>query len=308
MLRSLPPALACFMVVGAFVPGLALAGPHEGGTLILHSADIVFCLDEDVPGDLCGTSQNQDPLLDCNDAVVHESTTSAVYPIVYAAFPATSSPRLAGIVFGIEYDPFQFYVLYAQGCGDFELPTGNWPNSGEGTAVTWNTAQTDHLVQIYFFAGYNYYGEDTSFDLIPHPIGGGNFADDAIPSNLDPIANYGRLGFFGDPGYLPCPIAGDPFGACCFDPNCVCTVLMETECAAQGGSFLGDGTTCTPNPCACIFGACCFPDGSCLELLQIDCVGQGGSWLGENTRCEPFACDPVPVEETSWGEIKATYR
>ncbi|MBD3402610.1 hypothetical protein GF420_06920 [candidate division GN15 bacterium] len=41
---------------------------------------------------------------------------------------------------------------------------------------------------------------------------------------------------------------GDPVGACCNAAG-GCEVLTEAECAAAGGTYQGDGTNCTPNPC-----------------------------------------------------------
>ena len=71
-------------------------------------------------------------------------------------------------------------------------------------------AQTDRLVLVYTLAAVEYYGTDASLDLIGHPTGGGWFADDAVPANLDPIADYGRMGFNSNPGYLPCPDGPTP--------------------------------------------------------------------------------------------------
>jgi hypothetical protein len=39
-----------------------------------------------------------------------------------------------------------------------------------------------------------------------------------------------------------------PTGACCFD-NGPCLVLGQITCGEQGGSYIGDGATCDPNPC-----------------------------------------------------------
>lgn len=42
--------------------------------------------------------------------------------------------------------------------------------------------------------------------------------------------------------------AGSPVGACCF-PTGGCLLGEEPDCQAAGGSYLGDGTDCDPNPC-----------------------------------------------------------
>ena len=42
--------------------------------------------------------------------------------------------------------------------------------------------------------------------------------------------------------------AGGTTGACCL-PGGNCTVTDSPSCASQGGTYLGDDTTCSPNPC-----------------------------------------------------------
>lgn len=68
-----------------------------------------------------------------------------------------------------------------------------------------------------------------------------------------------------------------PTGACCNGPTC--TVDTEAHCISGGGTYQGDGTLCTPNPCVacsnCGFGAfggtpdACLPNG----CLRINCDG-----------------------------------
>jgi len=55
-------------------------------------------------------------------------------------------------------------------------------------------------------------------------------------------------------------------------------------------------------------GACCFPAGVCLEGTQLDCLTVGGSYLGDGTACIPNPCQPVAVEQDTWGRVKASYR
>ncbi|MCH7849446.1 MAG: hypothetical protein IIB53_13910 [Planctomycetes bacterium] len=42
-----------------------------------------------------------------------------------------------------------------------------------------------------------------------------------------------------------CP---EPYGACCFDDRS-CTVEVQDDCDSLGGTYQGDGTDCTANPC-----------------------------------------------------------
>ncbi len=274
-------------------PGLA-RGPHAGGTLILHhDSELAYTSD----GQFCESS-----LGTCEDAITRVDEEGPVVFQVLAAFHNGSAPRLAGVTFGVAY-PQCLIVLDGGPCGDFELPQSNWPDSGTGTAVTWSTAQEASLTTVYWFAGYVDSGQAASFDLIPHPTQGANFADDDVPANLDPIAGLGSLGFKTD-GFRPCPGASSP-GACCL-PDGSCVVVLSTDCT---GDFQGDGTQCDPNPCSQpVVGACCFTEGDCEVLPLEDCEGAGGAYQGDDTACDPNPCDIVPTIERSWGEIKAQFR
>ena len=65
------------------------------------------------------------------------------------------------------------------------------------------------------------------------------------------------LGMTRYPGYW---VYGEPRSACrapgaCCDLFNSCTVTTQSECEAQGGTYIGDGTSCDPNPCG--------PGGNC---------------------------------------------
>lgn len=45
---------------------------------------------------------------------------------------------------------------------------------------------------------------------------------------------------------ITCP--GIPEGACCFADGS-CQVMVQADCAGQGGTYQGDNTDCDPNPC-----------------------------------------------------------
>ncbi|MEZ4647752.1 MAG: hypothetical protein R3E97_03025 [Candidatus Eisenbacteria bacterium] len=220
--------------------GDASAGPNEDGVVILHA---VPYQSRNAP-DPCTLDAT---LNSCSEANYHIDDANLWDWFVLAVFPSGRTPRVMGATFGIDYDDSKVFVLTYQACADFELPTPNWPGPGEGVAVTWATPQTDTFVKMYAFVGYEYYGTGQSFCLTPHPNHGGTFADDSIPSVLDPIADYGCLGFNSDPGYLPCPIG--MLGACCL-PGGGCVVLSEEECAAGQGDWIGADVPCDPDPCA----------------------------------------------------------
>ncbi len=215
------------------------AGPNSGGTLIIHHNEALQFTSVE---DFC----NESELFTCADAQPRVDRSGPVIFHVLSAFPSTAESRLAGVTFGINY-PDCVILLAAGHCGDFEVDMAEWPDPETGTAVTWTEPQTSNLVEVYWFAGYVFDDQVATVSAIPHPIQGGYFGDDSIPSILDPITGYGVLGFFG-PGSAPCP---DPEGACCL-PDGLCEIVFESECVTQGGQFLGVGTTCDPNPCSVV--------------------------------------------------------
>lgn len=80
-----------------------------------------------------------------------------------------------------------------------------------------------------------------------------------------------------------------PTGACChLDGSC--TVGTAAACSAAGGTYQGDGSPCTPNPCPepDPEGACCYVDENCLFITQSACEASGGYFHGGP--CEPSPC------------------
>lgn len=214
-------------------------GPNANGILFLHSdPSIVYSEGTDY----CDASDAT-----CETATARVDTPGPVVFHAIAQFPSEASPRLSGITFGINYADC-FVLLDSGHCADFELPNSEWPASGEGTALVWNQARTSSTTEVYWFAGYVIEDQATVFELIPHPIQGAEFADDSIPSQLDPIRALGKLGFF-TAGDLPC--FGDTTGACCFDDGS-CAILNEADCSSSGGDYVGDESTCVPSPCSVV--------------------------------------------------------
>ena len=88
---------------------------------------------------------------------------------------------------------------------------------------------------------------------------------------------------------------GGQSGACCaIDGTCGVT-NGDSDCTAQGGTYQGNGSVCTPNPCPPPTGACCLPDATatCNEVDQTTCDGQGGTFSGALTVCTPNPCPVV---------------
>lgn len=299
-------------------PGVAQAGPNAGGTLVWH-LDPTVVYTSDVT-DYCGLSgiacerdfngcgNGYDFGSDCQAQHGNLNPTGpndggTYVASVLAAFPEGSCPRLSGITFGFAaYDEEAVAIVAWGACGDFELATLNWPGQFEGTAVTWSSAVVSQLVEVYWFAAYSYGGEGVSLPLAPHPTQDGSFADDAMPSFLDPIAGYSTLGLGGTAGATVLPNAGAT-GACCF-PDGSCRVGTPTHCATGAGVYQGDGTVCQPNPCPQPTGACCLVDETCVLVEAAECASFGGEYQGDDAPCEPAdLCVPLggccfPVSET----------
>jgi hypothetical protein len=186
------------------VPGLTLAGPNQGGVLILHANP---SLTYSVGSTYCGMSG----LSACSLAVTsvgwHAGRKTVFHAL--AAFPPESSPRMKGVSFGIDYDPEKFFFVAKGTCADFEVNDTGWPAPGTGLGESWNDTQTSLLKEVYWFAGYAYSAtnpDTTSFRLIPRAADGGIFVDDAVPRIADTVAAYGLLGF-GRSGSGRCPSA-----------------------------------------------------------------------------------------------------
>lgn len=202
------------LVVSAIASSRVLAGPNEGGTLILHrNASLVYTSDQAY----CG----QSGLTSCEVAVVNApaDAESIVVFFAMAAFPDGASPRLKGLAFGIHYDANRLALVDHGPCvgdlnnGGAEFPGSGWPADHSGTSLVFQNTQTSALNEVYWFVAYAYSGDPAEFQLTAHPdsVLGGVFADDAIPSALDSVTGYGSLGF-GTSGYLACPVEGEGEG------------------------------------------------------------------------------------------------
>lgn len=77
-----------------------------------------------------------------------------------------------------------------------------------------------------------------------------------------------------------------PTGACCLDG--ACSITTEAACNFSGGTYQGDDTVCSPNPCPPV-GACCV-DSDCSIETEDDCTGMGGVYQGDDTVCDPNPC------------------
>jgi spore coat protein A len=91
--------------------------------------------------------------------------------------------------------------------------------------------------------------------------------------------------------YTPLEVSG----GCC--QGSTCTIETQADCGTLSGVYQGDGTSCSPNPCAVAFGACCASDGTCSEESQTSCEGGGGVFQGDGSSCSAVDC---PIQLTPY--------
>jgi len=292
------------LAVLALASAPAFAGPNAGGTLVVHDTGLTYTIDSTsypspAPDPAC------EGMIDANIPVDFPQFTSGWVWKVYAAFPATATPRLKALALGEQFgaDVFVLTGGLPDAALDFDIPQGGWPGaSGGADGISFGSVKTTYMTEVYWFGGYGYAGG--IFAVVPHPIEGNRFfIDDSTPPVSDPIEGYSTIGF-GVNGDVHCPNVPTP-GACCFAADGHCEMLFADACIAAGGTVYGG--LCDPNPCPPppVEAACCVGT-TCIMTTETLCVGAGGQWLPGQT-CDPNPCG-TPVEETSWGQIKANYR
>jgi hypothetical protein len=299
------------LVVLAIASAPALAGPNAGGILMAHNTGMAWTSDPlpPTPVPTCEGANLEVPLS------ADPAVTENVIWKVYAAFPEGSTPRVKTCGWGIGYPSVGGGGIIiehndAQNLAVFYITSAGWPASGTQVGMSFTDgARTDRVNELWWFSGYGYVGtagEPQIFSVIPNSAPGNQvFGDDAFPTNEDPITGYGSLGF-GTTGAVVCPPPIPLPGACCF-PNGDCVMLLATECAAAGGSFMGG--ECVPGLCVPTFtGACCV-NYVCSIATPLDCAAAAGTYYGDNSVCVPTPCPPpTPTENKSWGQIKNNYR
>lgn len=181
-------------------PADALAGPHAGGTVLLHAAPSVQYTSG---GHYC----DPEPI-SCYEAItfVEPDANQATVCYALAAFPEGSEPSLRATAFGISYDS-GLEIVESDHCADVALTTDGWPSTGSGIAITWTTPQTGRLVPMAWFACYaSSDSVSAQLSLTQHPIQESVFVDNSVVPVADPISDFGSIGF-GALGHLACPYA-----------------------------------------------------------------------------------------------------
>jgi hypothetical protein len=87
------------------------------------------------------------------------------------------------------------------------------------------------------------------------------------------------------------------FGACCLVFN-TCLFLCPIDCAANSGTYSGDGTTCTANPCGGAPGVCCRGSTCTTDITSAAaCTSSlpGGQFAGAFYATTSTTCNTGPV-------------
>ena len=96
-----------------------------------------------------------------------------------------------------------------------------------------------------------------------------------------------------------------PLGACCLENGqCSAGPMSPAQCAALGGTFAGNNTTCATANCQPPIGACCFGTGCAPTVTQASCAALGGTWAGPNSLCTTaFICPYCPADINHSGVV-----
>ncbi|MCB9462415.1 MAG: lamin tail domain-containing protein [Candidatus Eisenbacteria bacterium] len=140
--------------------------------------------------------------------------------------------------------PASGYFVVGQAFGD-QIADTDFQNGPD--AVILRDATGTYLDAVAYGSGYNFFGGE-GLETVDPP------ADSSIsrcPDGSDTDNN--AADFFADDTPTPgsandVDCAQVPTGACC-DPAAGCIIATAADCAGAGGEYLGDDTTCDPDPC-----------------------------------------------------------
>jgi hypothetical protein len=253
-----------------------------GGVLITHH-----------PPGLLYTSDTTDwcavypPITSCAEQNPRiDDGSHAVVWYVLAAWYATDKVW-CGTEFGLgSYAPSSVQWV-AQGvcpASALTIPYGGWPGPNTGISLaTTSQPWAGNYRPVYFFVSYAY--ASGTVPLIAHPSTGfAGFANCLTPPIAYDAVCLGAMGLF-QPGTACCPPDQVP-EVCCIGE--ACQLVLEAQCAALGGVWHPEWSTCAPNPCARPH-VCCV-DGVCHLVLLGACGNLGGEWHAEWDSCVPDPC------------------
>jgi hypothetical protein len=268
----------------------AMAGKNAGGAMVVHTDDA-----HGWTNGLCDLFDGWYPGILCEELGMRTDVDVNTPALIWfmAAFNPAGSPGVTVCYFGHDHSMPQYYHNrwgYCGPAGTLEVPDAGWPDTPAtaGNSVAFGSPVTgDHLFPFYYF---DVWGEPGWYYCTAiNPLGGyAGYVDDSNPPELDEISNFGCVYYGTDDGYNMCP--GGPLpGACCFDDGyCELTDDLDTCLGLGGYDWLGEGTTCDPNPCP-MPGACCDPAGNCTYVLEMNCP--------EDLFIAGSTCDPNPCPE-----------
>jgi len=278
----------------------AFAGPNTNGAIIVHTNDSYSYVSTTV----CTTALGQPA--SCAEAGVQSDKAVAAVVWFMAAFLPSSSPAVASVYFGVNYDDVNLDITTKFApcgpAGTVEAPDAGFPGDmtagnsvGFGSPVIGNT-----LFRFYYFKVDEFLGSAGPFLCSAiNPTGGfAAFYDNAFPPAQDNITLFGCVKWY-DVGLNNCPQVQLDRGACCLATG-ECLFIEQAQCAGLPGFISWTlNQPCVPdNPCAQP-GACCdLETGACEFVLQQHCIAPrvflGGDCAPTNPCPQKGACcEPV---------------
>jgi len=221
-----------------------------------------------------------------------------------------SDKQWCGVEFGLgNFDPNALWFAAFGPCpaSALAIPSGAWPGPMTGISLAATSeVWAGNFVPVYWFDIAAYY--PAIIPLMANPgTGFGGFANCLTPPISYSAVQFGGMGLY-TPGIPACP-PQPSLHVCCVGEECV-LVFTEEECAALGGVFHADWTSCDDNPCYIppVPAVCCVGH-ICYLVLEEECTIMEGHWHPEWLTCDDQPCDMyTPAEPSSWGAIKAIYR
>jgi hypothetical protein len=207
MSRSIASAALVTILLTWLLPDAVMAGKNAGGALIVHTQDAyVFSA-----GTVCTTTHSTPA--SCEEANTRSDKDVGTVIWLLAAFPATSSPGVSGIYFGIDYDD-SLSVDRSTKCtpaGSMEVPDSGWPYEGRGNSIAFGTPIVGN--RLFPFYAFKIDGGTNSsyFSTAINQTGGyAAFIDDSSPPESDLVTRFGTVKWYqSGVNYCPTQSPGD---------------------------------------------------------------------------------------------------
>lgn len=244
--------------------------------------------------DSCQIANNA--ALDCNNNGQLDSCEVAADPSLDCDGGPIGDPSAGATIFGT----YCFGCHNVDGTGGPGYPGPNIRNKSRTFIGNFLPAPTTHPGGAFNFSAQQFADIEAFLSDT-----GGRARPDGIPDNCEtPLADCDMDGQsdgceLGSQTQVDLDFNGVPddcesvvMGACCVGGG-TCSVETPGDCSTMGGAYQGDGSTCSPNPCAEPTGACCT-SGTCTEGVTInDCTTGGGVYQGDGVTCDLVTCPPA---------------